>query len=151
MKSKALIIISSISGSIAQLVVRALDLEARDHALVAINTAERPELAAACLAANEITRDGEWLRIQVHDNGTGIPAEKLSDIFRPFVSTKGARGTGLGLAVSRKIMRENGGDITVISEVGKGSLFTLRLPLRNLGKDESLKTSTNLPVFPPDE
>jgi len=69
--------------------------------------------------------------IVVADNGSGIPAGKLTEIFKPFVSTKGARGTGLGLAVSRKIMREHGGDIDVESQEGKGSRFTLRLPIRS--------------------
>jgi signal transduction histidine kinase len=47
------------------------------------------------------------------------------------VSTKGARGTGLGLAVSRKILREHGGDIIVQSQAGKGSKFVLRMPMKN--------------------
>src|SRR5262249_53312103 len=72
-----------------------------------------------------------WVRLLVRDNGVGISPEKLNDIFKPFVSTKGAKGTGLGLAVSRKILREHGGDIVVQSQVGRGSLFTLRLPIRS--------------------
>src|SRR5262249_10946661 len=54
---------------------------------------------------------GDWVRITVLDNGPGIPPDHLAGLFRPFHSTKGARGTGLGLAVSRKILREHGGDI----------------------------------------
>jgi len=50
-------------------------------------------------------------RVRVTDNGPGMPPETLADIFTLFVSTKGARGTGLGLTVSRKILREHGGDI----------------------------------------
>ena len=69
--------------------------------------------------------DGEWVRVEVTDNGPGVPPEKQAEIFRPFVSTKGSRGTGLGLAVSRKILREHGGDIVLRSEVGKGSTFSL--------------------------
>jgi signal transduction histidine kinase len=89
-----------------------------------------------------------FARIQVTDNGNGIDAEMLQDIFKPFVSTKGAKGTGLGLAVSRKMMREQGGDITVVSEIGKGSIFTLRVPLRNpFGQDPS-STRTEMPVAP---
>lgn len=72
-----------------------------------------------------------WVRVQVVDNGVGIPPEKLDDVFRPFVSTKGARGTGLGLAVSRKILREHGGDILVQSQPGQGSKFIFRLPVRS--------------------
>ena len=93
---------------------------------------------------------GAFVRIQVRDNGHGIPADKLADIFRPFVSTKGARGTGLGLAVSRKILREHGGDLTVESEPDAGSVFTLRLPVRSPLVDAQL-TRTEIPVFPPPE
>jgi signal transduction histidine kinase len=89
-----------------------------------------------------------WFRLQVRDNGSGIPADKLPDIFRPFVSTKGARGTGLGLAVCRKILREHGGDIEVKSQPGQGSLFTLRLPARSPLAGDSNGTRA-LPVVPP--
>ncbi len=78
----------------------------------------------------ELEPGGGWVRVQVQDNGVGIPPEKQADIFKPFVSTKGSRGTGLGLAVSRKILREHGGDILIHSQPGEGSTFTLRLPLR---------------------
>jgi signal transduction histidine kinase len=89
-----------------------------------------------------------FARIQVFDNGDGIDPELLQEIFKPFVSTKGSKGTGLGLAVSRKMMREQGGDITVASELGKGSIFTLRLPLRSpLGNDPSA-TRSEMPVAP---
>ena len=55
--------------------------------------------------------DNGACQVCVRDNGPGIPADKFQDIFRPFVSTKGSKGTGLGLPVSRKIVREHGGDI----------------------------------------
>jgi signal transduction histidine kinase/pSer/pThr/pTyr-binding forkhead associated (FHA) protein len=116
------------------------------NALDAVEDVGSPRVVVATARES----DGEWLTVRVRDNGTGIPPEKLADIFRPFVSTKGARGTGLGLAVSRKIMREHGGDIMVQSEVGKGSAFTLRLPLRNL-TGMVHETSTGLPVYPPEE
>jgi signal transduction histidine kinase len=92
------------------------------------------------------------VRILVQDNGAGIPAEKVKDIFRPFVSTKGSKGTGLGLPVSRKILREHGGDIVVESRVGKGSRFILRLPLKSPLSQElsSGGTSTALPTAPPE-
>ena len=80
--------------------------------------------------------DGKWVRIEVTDNGAGIPPEKQAEIFRPFVSTKGSRGTGLGLAVSRKILREHGGDILLKSQVGEGSTFALRLPMRSPATQE---------------
>jgi signal transduction histidine kinase/pSer/pThr/pTyr-binding forkhead associated (FHA) protein len=90
--------------------------------------------------------DAGWVRVLVVDNGTGIPPEKLADIFKPFVSTKGARGTGLGLAVSRKILREHGGDILAQSQVGKGSTFVLRLPIKSPLSLDPGGTSAELPV-----
>jgi signal transduction histidine kinase len=92
-----------------------------------------------------------WVRIEVEDNGTGIAPEKLGELFRPFVSTKGARGTGLGLAVSRKILREHGGDILVQSELGKGSIFTLRLPVRSPLTDPLGTRVEKLPSSDPEE
>lgn len=70
------------------------------------------------------------MRIIVSDNGEGIEEEDFDSLFSPFFSKKGARGTGLGLAVSRKILQEHGGGIEVRSQRGKGSTFTLAWPLR---------------------
>ena len=69
------------------------------------------------------------VRLSISDNGSGMDAETLANIFDLFVSTKGAKGTGLGLTVSRKILREHGGDITAESMPGKGSSFVLEFPL----------------------
>jgi signal transduction histidine kinase len=90
---------------------------------------DRPD--ATVRVTTEMEPGGEFVRISVGDNGVGIPADKLADIFKPFFSTKGARGTGLGLAVSRKTLREHGGDILVASRPGAGSTFTLRLPVKS--------------------
>jgi signal transduction histidine kinase/pSer/pThr/pTyr-binding forkhead associated (FHA) protein len=103
--------------ALLNVVSNALDaVEGADGPRVTVTTARDP--------------DGEWARVEVQDNGPGIPPGSLAEIFRPFVSTKGSRGTGLGLAVSRKILREHGGDILVQSRPGAGSTFTLRLPFR---------------------
>ncbi|MCS7022446.1 MAG: ATP-binding protein [Gemmataceae bacterium] len=88
----------------------------------------RPDAQVTVRTAQE--GDGEWAAIHVTDNGPGIPPEEQEAIFQPFVSSKGTRGTGLGLPVSRKILREHGGDVLVHSAVGQGSCFTLRLPIR---------------------
>jgi signal transduction histidine kinase len=64
--------------------------------------------------------------LAVEDNGTGISPEIIQNIFNPFFTTK-TRGTGLGLAVSKRIAKEHGGDLTVKSSPGKGSTFTLAL------------------------
>lgn len=68
------------------------------------------------------------LRLTVTDNGIGIEKESFDNIFNPFFTTK-LRGTGLGLAISKKILVEHNGDITVQSTPGKGSTFTLNIPV----------------------
>jgi len=78
----------------------------------------------------KIASDAAVVELKVADNGPGIPPEKLAEIFKPFVSTKGAKGTGLGLPVSRKILREHGGDVVAESSPGQGCTFTLRIPIR---------------------
>jgi len=72
----------------------------------------------------------DTFRIGVADNGCGISEENQRRLFQVFFSTKGARGTGLGLPVIEKIVREHGGRIEVESEEGKGTTFTLELPVR---------------------
>ena len=77
----------------------------------------------------EIDGEREVVQVRVTDNGPGIPAETLPHIFNLFVSTKGAKGTGLGLTVSQKILREHGGSISVESTATHGTCFTLSFPL----------------------
>jgi signal transduction histidine kinase len=71
--------------------------------------------------------------IEVQDNGVGISKEDQKKIFAPFFSTKGQRGTGLGLAVTKKIVEEHGGRIELKSEVGQGTTFRMRLPIGSAG------------------
>jgi two-component system NtrC family sensor kinase len=79
-------------------------------------------------ASNSSTRD--YLEVKFEDTGSGIPAHVLPKIFDPFFTTKpGAAGTGLGLSVSLGIIRRHGGDIRVATEVGKGTCFTLLMPI----------------------
>lgn len=74
------------------------------------------------------------IEIVVRDDGSGIPPEILSQIFEPFLTTKeSGHGVGLGLAISRSIMERHSGGIEVQSEVGKGTIFTLTLPLEPAG------------------
>ena len=103
------------------------------NAFDAVEERDQPQVGVA----TALEPGGDCVRITVLDNGIGIAQAKLEDIFKPFVSTKGARGTGLGLAVSRKILREHGGDILVQSQPGKGSKFVLRLPVKSPLQQES--------------
>ena len=70
----------------------------------------------------------DWV-FTVRDSGTGIPPERLEAIFEPFKTFGKERGTGLGLAITKKIIEDHGGKIAVASEVGKGTTFTVTLPL----------------------
>lgn len=115
------------------------------NALDAVEERKRPQVGIATL----LEADGQWVRVLVQDNGTGIAPEKLGDIFKPFISTKGSKGTGLGLAVSRKILREHGGDITVESQPGRGSKFFLRIPVRGPFNLDMNGSAAELPVLPP--
>ena len=75
-----------------------------------------------------LENDDDAVLITVADEGKGISAENLPNIFRPFFTTKG-HGTGLGLSLARRIVEAHGGQIDVTSEVTKGSRFVIRLPI----------------------
>lgn len=81
--------------------------------------------------ALRISRQGDQAIVEVEDNGAGMDEETRNKLFTMFFSTKGAFGTGLGLLVSHKVVTEHGGVISVRSEPGEGSTFTVRLPLAN--------------------
>src|SRR5262249_29115785 len=115
------------------------------NAVDAVEDRKDPSVIVATL----LETDGDWVRISVLDNGVGIPPHKQPDIFKPFVSSKGAKGTGLGLAVSRKILREHGGDILLYSQPGKGSKFILRLPLNSPLSNEGAGTGDMPALEPP--
>jgi signal transduction histidine kinase len=75
----------------------------------------------------------EWVELAVADTGIGMTAEQQAKLFQEFtqadsLTARRYGGTGLGLALSRKLARMMGGDVTVTSEPGKGSVFTVRLP-----------------------
>jgi PAS domain S-box-containing protein len=92
------------------------------------HTPEGGEITLSC------EQDARDVRITVADSGTGIPSDKLESIFEPFVQVESAyegerQGTGLGLSISRDLARAMEGDVTVKSELGRGSWFTVRLPV----------------------
>jgi signal transduction histidine kinase len=85
------------------------------------------------LQARKLVDGGGWVELAVADSGIGMTAEQMGKLFQEFTQADASTaqrfgGTGLGLAISRKLARMMGGDVTVTSEAGKGSVFTVRLP-----------------------
>ncbi|HUQ49700.1 MAG TPA: ATP-binding protein [Terriglobales bacterium] len=70
-----------------------------------------------------------WIRILIADTGSGIPQEMVDSIFEPFVTTKGEKGTGLGLWIVKGIIGNHGGKLSVRSKVGNGTVFKIELPV----------------------
>ncbi len=104
-----------IQRAVLNILSNALDacVDARD-ARVEVATAWHPDEEAAL--------------VRITDNGIGIAVDSMEQVFQLFASTKGTGGTGLGLPVARKIIREHGGDIEVSSRIGDGTTFLIRLP-----------------------
>ena len=107
------------------------------HAMVAADSPARELLVRLEVEPTAIC-------IHVTDTGPGIPAEKHAEIFRPYVTGRKG-GSGLGLAVTRRIIEEHGGRIDIYSELGKGSDFAVRLPIAgpsetpNTGDDDDAR------------
>jgi two-component system NtrC family sensor kinase len=80
---------------------------------------------------------GHSAEVAISDTGQGIPPEQIDRIFDPFFTTKeSGHGTGLGLSIAYGIVTTHGGNISVQSEVGKGSTFTIRMPAEPQVKPE---------------
>jgi GAF domain-containing protein/CheY-like chemotaxis protein/anti-sigma regulatory factor (Ser/Thr protein kinase) len=98
------------------------------------NACKFTEKGTVSLAVRRETVEAEdWLRFSVSDTGIGMTAEQMTRLFQEFSqadaqTTRRFGGTGLGLALSRRLCRMMGGDVTVLSEPGRGSTFTIRLP-----------------------
>jgi signal transduction histidine kinase len=89
--------------------------------------------------------EGDTVFIKFHDTGPGIPPDLMSRIFDPFFTTRAEKGgTGLGLSIANKIIKENNGRITVATNEGKGTIFTVTLPRQSLSGKMPCK-SGNLP------
>jgi signal transduction histidine kinase len=105
------------------------------------------------LRARKLADGRDWIAFAVADTGIGMTAEQQAKLFEEFTQADASTaqrfgGTGLGLAISRKLARMMGGDVTVTSEPGKGSVFTVRLPgdadgLVSTGSDGNRSTRTN--------
>ena len=145
--------------------VLSFDPEAMNRAILnvvtnAIDACDETESATVDVHSSYDEKD-QLARVVVADNGPGIAPDDLEVIFNIFVSRKGGRGTGLGLTVSRKIMEEHGGQISVASQPGEGSKFTLELPAASSAEveqrpvapsasSEPLPTADLPPVAPSD-
>ena len=110
------------------------------------NAAKFTREGSITLQANRTKSDGaDWLTFTISDTGIGIAADKLDHVFEEFTQADGSTtrdygGTGIGLAISRRFCRMMGGDITVQSQPGEGSAFTIRIP--------AIAPSAAVPVAP---
>ncbi len=104
----------SIDRVLSNLIANALDAVGTGGGVVRVETG--------------LDEEGAQAVITVSDTGCGIPAENLDRIFDLLFSTKGSKGTGFGLAVTKKIVEEHGGRVEVESEVGRGTTFRILLP-----------------------
>ncbi|UCF99461.1 MAG: GAF domain-containing protein [Spirochaetaceae bacterium] len=94
------------------------------------NAIDACETEGASVTLHTRTSDSKFIVVEVEDQGSGMDEKTLQSIFQPFFSNKGSKGTGLGLSVTQKIVQEHGGKIEVDSVPGKGSTFTIYLPIK---------------------
>jgi two-component system, cell cycle sensor histidine kinase and response regulator CckA len=131
--------LASVSADPAQLeqIVLNLSINARDamarggrlSIVVKQTVLDRP------MPGRDVQPSGEYVQLIVSDTGNGIAPDLLSKVFEPFFTTKGMQGTGLGLSTVYGIVKQSGGYIWVDSEVGRGTTFTVDLPVTTLPKD----------------
>ncbi len=127
--------ISQLEQVIVNLAVNARDAMP-DGGKVAIRTANVPAAEAGMLNLNGMPA-ADYALVEVSDNGTGIPPDIIGKIFDPFFSTKEVgKGTGLGLSTVYGIVKQSGGFIYPVSEIGKGTTFRIFLPRHVPGADE---------------
>ncbi len=87
------------------------------------------------LSATRDQTDPDWVLLSVSDNGPGIPAEAMEQLFEPFFTTR-THGTGLGLAVVRTVAQSHKGSVSVVNQPEGGACFTLRIPVLNLAEHQ---------------
>jgi signal transduction histidine kinase len=110
-------------GQLRQVLINVIN-----NAIDAVATATTPTISCLVRAAQVASPlDGPGVEILIMDNGCGIPVDQRERIFTPFYSTK-AQGTGLGLSLVQRIIREHDGYVTLISELGLGTTITIALP-----------------------
>jgi signal transduction histidine kinase len=100
-----------------------------------LNALEVMPYGGRLTVTTERTAEPEGVRVSLSDSGPGIPPEAQKHLFEPFQTTK-KEGLGLGLYVSRRIVRHHGGELSVKSEPGEGSTFVIWLPKDREEKEE---------------
>jgi two-component system NtrC family sensor kinase len=128
-----------LSGKIPEMLLDSSQLE-QVFVNILVNAVEATKERGAVTVRSNMEQERERLIVEITDTGCGIPPEHRHRIFEPFFSTK-SKGTGLGLAVSYGIIHNHQGNISVTSEPGKGTCFSIELPV--LEKVHSRKTEGN--------
>jgi len=106
--------------------IRAMLLNLLENSLDACRSDRHKDSHTLSLTAR---RSAPWMIVEVEDNGIGMDRETRDKAFSLFFSSKGLKGTGLGLFIANKIVDKHGGDIVVDSEPGRGTRFVIRIPL----------------------
>ena len=106
------------------LIVNACHAMEKGGELVIVSEAKQFQTGLLCRPA-EISRNDDWIKITITDTGTGISSEQAKHLFEPFYTTKGEKGTGLGLYITKQLVERNSGKISVQSKEGKGTIFIL--------------------------
>jgi PAS domain S-box-containing protein len=128
---------SLIEQVIVNLVVNARDAMPQGGTVTIVTSQEDVDVGRTGIGLT--VPHGSYVRIDVVDTGVGIDRDILEKIFEPFYSTKGELGTGLGLSTVYGIVRQNDGYVTVTSEKGKGSVFSVYLPLNDAVSGEEAR------------
>ncbi len=108
-----------------------LELEAdRDQLFRILNNLVRNAAEAGAMSVSiDAATNGRWVRIDVADNGPGLPPRARDKLFQPFEGSVRAGGTGLGLAIARELVRNHGGDLELVESSAEGTVFRIELPL----------------------
>jgi two-component system, NtrC family, sensor kinase len=96
-----------------------------------------PDKSSVITISSEYDSMNRKVVIKIADNGSGISPDQIDHIWTPFWSSKGQKGTGLGLAVAKKIFEEHHGQIAVASRAGEGTTFTVTLPAMHITSDDT--------------
>jgi signal transduction histidine kinase len=107
---------------------------------------ERGRITLTVSRTSDSLSSADWITFRISDTGIGITPEQMAKLFQPFTqadasATRQYGGAGLGLAITKRFCQMMGGDITVDSEVDKGSTFTIRLPTQVTAANAMIRTT----------